>query len=98
MLFRFWYIAVPIAVFAIVFGVLGRGRGKLGAGGRGMVTVGLILGCAAIGVVLLFIAAAQLAAYRFPLKISRRRLQRRSCTPKVNEGKSGEAPRQRTLS
>lgn len=57
-LFCIWYIALPSAILAIIFGVVGRGRARLGATGGGMATAGLILGCVAIGIVILLIAGA----------------------------------------
>jgi hypothetical protein len=57
-LFCIWYIGLPSAILAIVFGVVGRGRAKIGAGGGGMATAGLILGCVSIGIIVLFVAGA----------------------------------------
>lgn len=57
-LFCIWYIALPSAILAIIFGVVGRARANAGASGRGMATAGLILGCVSIGIIVLFIAGA----------------------------------------
>ncbi len=46
-----WYVAMPCAVLAIIFGALGRGKAnREGASGKGMATAGLVLGI--IGVLL----------------------------------------------
>jgi len=47
-LFCFWYLALPCAILAIIFGVLGRKQG-----GKGMATAGLVLGIIAIAIALL---------------------------------------------
>lgn len=44
-LFCIWYISVPCAILAIVFGIIGKKKG-----GRGMATAGLVLGIVALAI------------------------------------------------
>jgi hypothetical protein len=43
-LFCIWYIALPCAILAIIFGVVGRGKARAGASGGGMATAGVVCG------------------------------------------------------
>ncbi len=54
-LFCVWYVSLPSAILAIVFGIIGRGRARAGASGGGMATAGLACGVIAIGVVILLL-------------------------------------------
>lgn len=49
-LFCVWYISLPCATLAIIFGFIGRGKG-----GKGMATAGLVLGFVAVGLVAVMI-------------------------------------------
>ena len=49
-LFCFWYVSIPCAILAIIFGVIGKKKG-----GRGMAIAGLVLGIIAIAVVVLLL-------------------------------------------
>ena len=49
-LFCIWYISIPCAILAIIFGIVGRKKG-----GKGMATAGLILGIIAIAILILII-------------------------------------------
>ena len=55
-LFCFWYLSIPCAILAIIFGVIGKKKG-----GKGMAKAGLILGIIAIILVILVIVG--LAAF-----------------------------------
>ncbi len=55
-LFCFWYLSIPCAILAIIFGVMGKKKG-----GKGMAKAGLILGIIAIVLVILVIVG--LAAF-----------------------------------
>ena len=46
-----WYLSIPCAILAIIFGVIGKKRD-----GRGMAIAGLVLGIIAIGLYILAIA------------------------------------------
>jgi hypothetical protein len=52
----FWYISLPCAILAIIFGVVGRGAAKKGAPRGGMATAGLVCGLIAILLWILVIA------------------------------------------
>lgn len=52
-LFCIWYLSIPCAILAIIFGVIGRKKG-----GKGMAKAGLILGIVAIALVLLIVLLA----------------------------------------
>jgi len=54
-LFCIWYVALPCAILAIIFGIIGRNRAKAGASGGGMATAGLVCGVIAVGVAILMI-------------------------------------------
>jgi len=59
-------LGVPCSILAIIFGFLGRGKALRGeAGGRGMATAGIILGCIHLGIItiiLLVLLAVALVA------------------------------------
>jgi GYF domain 2/Domain of unknown function (DUF4190) len=58
-----FYLGIPCAILAIVFGIIARGKAKRGqGGGAGMALAGIILGCSAIGLVVLFIVGIILFA------------------------------------
>lgn len=44
-----WYISIPCAILAIIFGILGRKKG-----GKGMGTAGLVLGILTVAFVIIF--------------------------------------------
>lgn len=44
-LFCIWYISVPCAILAIIFGIIGKKKG-----GKGMATAGLVLGIVALAI------------------------------------------------
>ena len=46
-LFCIWYISVPCAILAIIFGILGKKKG-----GRGMAIAGLVLGIVALAIII----------------------------------------------
>mgnify|MGYP002528578248 CR=1 FL=1 len=48
-LFCMWYISIPCAILAIIFGVIGKKKG-----GKGIAIAGLVLGIVAIAILLLF--------------------------------------------
>ena len=55
-LFCFWYVSIPCAILAIVFGAIGKSKADRGeAGGRGMAIAGLTCGIIAIVIDLLII-------------------------------------------
>lgn len=54
-LFCIWYVALPCAILAIVFGNIGRKRARAGAPGGNMATGGLICGVIALGIAVLMI-------------------------------------------
>lgn len=47
-LFCIWYISIPCAILAIIFGIVGKKKG-----GRGMATAGLVLGIIALSILAL---------------------------------------------
>ncbi len=49
-LFCIWYISIPCAILAIIFGVIGKNKGA-----KGMAIAGLVLGIVAIAIVLIII-------------------------------------------
>jgi predicted metalloprotease len=52
-LFCIWYISMPCAILAIIFGVIARGKAKRGeGGGAGMAMAGMICGVVSIGLVI----------------------------------------------
>jgi hypothetical protein len=55
-IFCAWYLSVPCAVLAIIFGSVGRKRAARGATGRGMATAGIVCGIIGIALALLLIA------------------------------------------
>lgn len=57
-LFCIWYISVPCAILAIIFGIVGKKKG-----GKGMAIAGLVLGIVALSilVIIYLLAAAGLA-------------------------------------
>ncbi len=56
-LFCIIYVAIPCAIVAIILGAVAKGKVKRGeGGGGGMATTGLVLGCIAIGIAILWIA------------------------------------------
>ncbi len=55
----FWYISLPCAILAIIFGFIGRANAAhMGGSGLGFATAALVLGFVAIGLVVLAIAGA----------------------------------------
>jgi len=52
----FWYISIPCAILAIIFGVVGRSAAKKGAPRGGMATAGLV--CGLIGLLLYILVIA----------------------------------------
>lgn len=54
-LFCIWYVSLPSAILAIVFGIVGRGKARAGASGGGMATAGLACGIIAIAVVIVML-------------------------------------------
>lgn len=46
-----WYLSIPCAILAIIFGIIGKKRD-----GRGMAIAGLVLGIVAIGLYVLAVA------------------------------------------
>lgn len=57
-LFCIWYLSIPCAILAIIFGIIGRKKGA-----KGMATAGLVLGIIALAilVVIYILALAGLA-------------------------------------
>jgi len=55
-----WYISLPCALLAIIFGAIGRGKAKEGATGGGMATAGLI--CGVIAFALVFVVVGLVCA------------------------------------
>lgn len=57
-LFCIWYISIPCAILAIIFGIIGKKKG-----GRGMAIAGLVLGIVALSilVIIYLLAIAGLA-------------------------------------
>jgi len=45
-LFCFWYISIPLAILAIIFGIIGKNKG-----GKGMAIAGLVLGIITVVIV-----------------------------------------------
>lgn len=54
-LFCVWYVALPGAILAIIFGTIGRSKARAGASGGGMATAGLICGVISIGLAIVMI-------------------------------------------
>lgn len=50
------YLALPCAILAIIFGVIGKNKAKQGAPRGGMAMAGLIMGCIAIVLAVLILA------------------------------------------
>lgn len=49
-LFCIWYLSIPCAILAIIFGIVGMKKG-----GKGMAIAGLVLGIIAVAIVLIFV-------------------------------------------
>lgn len=49
-LFCIWYLSIPCAILAIIFGIVGMKKGA-----KGMAIAGLVLGIIAIAIVLIFV-------------------------------------------
>lgn len=47
----FWYLAIPCAILAIIFGIIGRKKG-----GKGMATAGLVLGIISLVILIIIMA------------------------------------------
>lgn len=45
-----WYISIPSAIMAIIFGILGKKQG-----GKGMATAGLVLGIIGVALVIIYL-------------------------------------------
>jgi len=50
-----WYMAIPCAILAVIFGVIGRQNAQAGAPNGGMATAGLILGIFGLALPLLIV-------------------------------------------
>ena len=50
-LWCFWYLAIPCAILAIIFGIIGRKKG-----GKGMATAGLVLGIISLVILIIIMA------------------------------------------
>jgi hypothetical protein len=59
-LFCFWWVSIPCAVLAIIFGALGKGKANRGASGGGMAIAGIVLGIIALALAI-FVVAGVLA-------------------------------------
>lgn len=49
-LFCIWYLSIPCAILAIIFGIVGMKKGA-----KGMAVAGLVLGIIAVAIVLIFV-------------------------------------------
>ena len=57
--FRFWPVAIPLGIVAIVLGVIGQNKAKAGeASGEGLAKTGMILGIAAVVLSIIITIAA----------------------------------------
>ena len=54
-LFCFWFLSIPCAILAIIFGALGKGKANRGASGGGMAVAGIVLGIISVALVILVV-------------------------------------------
>jgi hypothetical protein len=52
------YVAMPCGILAVVFGIIGRNKARMGASGGGMATAGLVCGGITVALYIVMVLAA----------------------------------------